>query len=238
MGRRVLVTGAGRGLGFALTALHLAAGDEVYAYEYALSDELEALKMSHAGRLHIYKCDIGSTQSVENAMSALVEKGGQLDIIYNVAGLYIQGEREKGLAQTDLDDGMDMYNVNGVGLLRVCKAAFPLIGKGTLVVNITSEAGSITACDRAFEYMYCISKAAANMASKLLSNELHPLGARVICINPGWMQTQIGGERAADSPGSIPPEKSAKDILGIVGRIDKIPHSHMFMWHHGTLLPW
>jgi NAD(P)-dependent dehydrogenase (short-subunit alcohol dehydrogenase family) len=237
MSKLILTTGAGRGLGFAVASRHLAEGDEVYAWEYALTPELTALAEKHKNKLHVHRCDIGSTAGVNEAAAESLAAGRKLDVIYNVAGLY-QHDARVGLAETDIDSGLHMYDVNGLGGLRVCKALLPLIGKGTVVANITSEAGSITNCYRSYEYVYCISKAAANMAARLLSNELHPRGARVLCFHPGWLRTQMGGERAAASEFSITPEKSAEDITGIVARIDEIPPSWMFMQHDGQLLPW
>jgi NAD(P)-dependent dehydrogenase (short-subunit alcohol dehydrogenase family) len=133
---------------------------------------------------------------------------------------------------------MDTKNVNGVGLLRICKAVFGLIGKGTVIANITSEAGSITNCYRSAEYMYSISKAAANMASKILSNEVYPLGARVICFHPGWLRTQMGGIDAKTSERGVEPADSAEQIIDKVINIDKIPASWIFMEQTGALLPW
>ena len=236
MNRLALITGTGQGLGFALAEKHLSLGDEVYALTRRSTDQLTGLA-KRSGKLHVHCCDIASTQSVQAAMAALLARGQRLDFLYNVAGLYGQQDRVP-LADTDLDEGLHMLDVNGVGLLRVTKAALPLIGKGSLVVNITSEAGIITNCYRSYEYMYCVSKAAANMASKLRSNELHPLGARVICIHPGWLRTQIGGERAKGSPYAIEAAKSAEDIVGIATRIEEIPPSWLFMQHDGALLPW
>jgi len=236
MNRLALITGAGQGLGFALAEKHLALGDEVYALTRRHTEQLTNLARQ-SERLHVHRCDIASTQSVNEAMAALLARGQRLDFLYNVAGLYAQEDRVS-LADTDLDGGLRMADVNGVGLLRVTKAALPLIGEGSLVVNITSEAGSITNCYRSYEYMYCLSKAAANMASRLLSNELHLVGARVVCIHPGWLRTQIGGERAKNAAHSIEASKSAEDIVGIATRIGDIPPSWLFMQHDGTLLPW
>ncbi len=237
MGKLILVTGAGRGLGYAVAQLHLEAGDEVYALEYDPTDELRALETTYKDRLHTRQCDIGNTASVNKATAELVSRGQKLDILYNVAALYSEADRV-GLAETDLDGGLRMYDVNGVGLLRVCKAVFSLIGEGTLVANITSEAGSITNCYRSCEYIYCISKAAANMASKLLCNEIYPLGGRVVCFHPGWLRTCMGGKRAAASEHSITALASARGIVGITTRIEEIPPSWLFMQHDSTLLPW
>jgi len=235
LSKLALITGAGQGLGFALTEKHLALGHEVYALAHRPTEQLTGLKQNN--KLHIACCDIADTASVNAAMVGPLGRGQQLDFLYNVAGLYGAKDRVS-LAETDLDAGLPMYDVNGVGLLRITKAALPLMGKGSLVVNITSESGSITNCYRSYEYMYCLSKAAANMATRLLSNELHPLGARVIAIHPGWLRTQIGGERAKDSPHAIEAAHSAENIVGIATHIDEIPPAWQFMWHDGALIPW
>jgi NAD(P)-dependent dehydrogenase (short-subunit alcohol dehydrogenase family) len=76
------------------------------------------------------------------------------------------------------------------------------------------------------------------MAGKILSNELHPTGARVICVHPGWLRTAMGGPRAAASEFSITAEKAAEDITALVDGIGDIPPSWMYMEHNGDLLPW
>lgn len=237
MNQLIVITGAGRGLGYALAVKHLELGDEVFAMEWMGSDELTALCAQYPHKLHVYSCDISSTESVQAASQELLNRGETLGIIYNVAGIYLQDART-GLFETDLDKGLKMYDINGVGQLRVCKALFPLIAKGTLVANITSEAGSINNCYRDGEYMYCISKAAANMGAKILSNELHPLGARVICFHPGWLRTQIGGANAYASSNSVDPMESAEGIMSVTTQIDSIPHSWMYMDYQRNLLPW
>ena len=236
MNQQILITGAGRGLGFALTEKHLSLGDHVYALEYDIPEELTQLAKEQP-LLTVIACDIGETDSVNAAMAQPLQAGKQLDILYNVAGLYQPWGRMP-LAETDIDASMRMYTVNGVGLLRVTKAALPLIGKGSLIVNVTSEAGSITSSMRPSEYLYCMSKASANMATKILSNELHAQGVRVIAIEPGWMRSHMGGEFAKASPLSIEPATSAEGIMDIAARISEIPPSWMYMQYNGKLLPW
>ncbi len=237
MSRLIVITGAGRGLGLSLAQRHLAQGDRVWALEWKPTEELTALEKSYPEALKWASCDISSTESVNQACAPILAQGETIGILYNVAGIYLQNARH-GLMETDLDEGLPMYDINGVGLLRVCKALFPLLGEGSLVANITSEAGSITNCYRDGEYMYCISKAAANMASKLLSNELYPKGARVICFHPGWLRTQIGGANAYASPNSIDPSESAAGIMSVTDHIDTIPPSWLFMDYQRNLLPW
>jgi len=206
-GRTVIVTGAGRGLGFSITRKHVEMGDRVYAMDCDLTDELKSLAET-SERLSIYYCDTGSTESVAEAARDVLAAGKRLDIIYNVAGIF-RFEDKTGLEHTDLDAGLQMFNVNALGPLRVCRAVWPLIQEGTLVVNISSEAGSIGGSRRKQEYCYCMSKAALNMGSKILSNELWDRSARVISFHPGWLRTRMGGPDAFASKYSVSPDESA-----------------------------
>lgn len=236
MNKTIVVTGAGRGLGYKIVLRHLEMKDYVYAFDRALTDELKQLKEG-TDLLHINQCDISSTESVTNAMQEVLKNGRQINILYNVAGVFSYDDKV-GLAQTDLDRCASMYNINAVGALRVCKAALPLINSGTVIINISSEAGSIGDCWREQEYAYCMSKAALNMGSKIMSNEFLKRGVRILNFHPGWMRTPMGGQPAMESSNSVSPEESAGNIVSIALDIDSIPKNQLYMEHTGKPLPW
>lgn len=236
MGRNIVITGAGRGLGYSIAAKHADMNDNVFALARQRTEELDKLAAS-AGNVRILICDISSTQSVDEAAKEILSEGRQIDILYNVAGVYNPEDRV-GLAGTDLDACMQMYNINAVGAMRVCKALLPLIQKGSLVVNVSSEAGSIGAARRKQEYSYCMSKAALNMGTKILSNELWDRSARIIAIHPGWVRTRMGGPESFKSKYSVSPEESADGIIDIALNIGSIPQDQLFMKHSGEIMPW
>ncbi|MDR0221297.1 MAG: SDR family NAD(P)-dependent oxidoreductase [Lachnospiraceae bacterium] len=236
MDKSVIITGAGAGLGFALVKQHIGRGDRVYALDLSIFDELHSLACDHAN-LHIFPCDIASTASVAAAVAEVFAKEERIDFLYNNAGIFLKNSH-CGLLETDIDADMAMMQVNAAGLLRVCKAVCPRLLAGSMVVNITSEAGSIGACWREGAYMYAMSKAAANMASMTLQNELKAKGVRVICFHPGWVRSRMGGERAAADPSSVSPDESAADIVGYATQPETIPEGVYFMEHTGKPLPW
>jgi NAD(P)-dependent dehydrogenase (short-subunit alcohol dehydrogenase family) len=236
MDQSVAVTGAGQGLGFSLVKRHIERGDRVYAFEMNITDQLRKCAREQ-DKLHIYQCDLASTPSVEAAAADMLAKEERIDFLYNNAGIF-RFEDRCGLADTDIDAGMVMMEVNAAGLLRMCKAAIPKLGAGSVVVNITSESGSIGDCYRDVEYMYGMSKAAANMASMILQNEVKKCGTRVICIHPGWLRSAMGGKAAAESPYSVSPDESAENIVRIALEIDKLPEDVYFVEHTGKPLPW
>lgn len=236
MNKTIVVTGAGRGLGYSVVAQHLEMKDNVYAYDYVLTDELKKLA-EESELLKIHICDISSTDSVAKATQEVLDEGKQIDILYNIAGVF-RFEDKVGLAETDLDLCASMYNINAVGALRVVKAVLPLLKSGSVIINISSEAGSIGNCWRDKEYSYCMSKAALNMGAKIMSNELAKDSVRIINLHPGWMRTAMGGERARASSSSVSPEESARDIVGIALDIDNIPKDLLYMEHTRKPLPW
>ncbi|MDR3337394.1 MAG: SDR family NAD(P)-dependent oxidoreductase [Treponema sp.] len=236
MNKVVVVTGVGRGLGFAVAKKHLQQNDVVYGLEFQITGELKKVE-SENPNLHVSQCDLGDDESVKKAVQNLLASEKKVDIIYSVAGIFAYHD-DKGLARTDSETCIKNYNVNTLGTLRLGREIWPLIGKGALVVIISSEAGSIGATRRKAEYAYCMSKAAVNMLGKLLSNELWEKEARVVMFHPGWLRTQMGGDRAKQSSNSIEPEQSAEDIVNIALNIDKYPGDQLYMTHKGDILPW
>ena len=95
----------------------------------------------------------------------------------------------------------------------VLKYALPLIRKGKkkLIINVSSEAGSIQNAWRKSEYAYCMSKAALNMSSQILQNDLKDEGLKVVALHPGWFSSDMGG---ADAP--ITPVEAAKDAVNLI----------------------
>jgi NAD(P)-dependent dehydrogenase (short-subunit alcohol dehydrogenase family) len=236
MNKVIVVTGAGRGLGHSVVKRHLELQDTIYAFDYQITDALKALAESHK-TLKIYRCDISSDKDVVESTKGILQAEKRVDIIYNVAGIF-KFEGRVGLAETDMDLCLLMYNINALGAMRICKSLWPLLQKGSLVMNVSSESGSIGAARRTQEYGYGMSKAAMNMGAKLLSNELWTKEARVMNIHPGWLRTEMGGPDAFKSDRSVSPDESAENIVNIALHIDKIPRDQMFMQHTGEILPW
>ena len=236
MSRIIAITGAGRGLGYSFAKRHLELVDVVYAFYNQTPGALEALARKYK-TLKSYKCNIASDAEVSAAAGELLAAEKRVDIIYNAAGVF-WFEGRVSLAETDMDLCMQMFNINALGALRIGKALFPLLQKGSVVVNISSEAGSIGAARRKEEYGYTMSKAAMNMGTKILSNELWEKGARVMSFHPGWMKTDMGGPDAFKSDRAFSPDVSAENIINIILNIDTIPRDQMYMTHTVEILPW
>lgn len=204
MNQYVLITGTGRemALGFNFVRRYLEQGDHVIATVRKPSEALEKLQTQWPDTLHIQLMDIGSTESVNAAVAAVAEYAPRMDLIINNA-VTTSPDTNKELEDFDLDTVMPALNVATVGPLRVIKAFLPLLKKSdnALIVNISSEAGSIGACYRSTYIDYGMAKAALNMATKTLYNKFKDdPKINIITVHPGWMRTNVGNAKAPFDP--------------------------------------
>ena len=216
MKKSVLVTGADAGLGLSLVKRFLQGGFVVFAGVYRSSVSLNALTEEYGNSLVFIPLDVADMDSVCEAAQQVAKQTNTLDIAINNAAIHLN-DTKGALEQLDLgNEGLQLtVNVNAFGPLRVVQQFLTLLENGSqkLVINISSEAGSIADCRRENQFAYCMSKAALNMQSKILQNYLGPRGFKVLAVHPGWMRTNMGGPNAA-----ISPDESAEGIFKLALR--------------------
>lgn len=189
-----MVTGAGKacGLGFNLVLRYLEAGDNVAATIRKPCPELDKLKEEYGDKLTILTMDISDTDSVDSAASELSDKMDHLDLLINNA-VAVSPDCDKGFFDADLDYIARTVDISAVGPMRVIKTFFPFLDRseGTaLIMNISSEAGSISKCYRTNMIDYGMAKAALNMATMNLYNTLKDKkSVNIFCVHPGWIRT-------------------------------------------------
>lgn len=204
MGQNVLITGSGRemALGFNLVRRYLMAGDRVFASARKESAALNALKNEYPETLTIIIMDIGDTQSVREGISQVAAVVDHLDLLINNA-VTTAPDCGENVLKADPDAMAPAFNVGAVGPLRVIQACYPLLQKSeaALIVNISSEAGSIGACYRTNLTDYAMTKASVNMMTKTIANAIRDeKNVNIICIHPGWMRTNEGNAEAPLEP--------------------------------------
>jgi len=214
MQRTALVTGADRGLGLALVEGLLDRGWRVFAGQYMAEwPALGELAERHAKALATVPLDVGAKASVQAAAAAVTREAGHLDLIISNAGVSSPAMKCPISEPQDYEEMHRLYDVNTLGSLRVVEAFLPLMAQGELkrLCFVSSEAGSITMARRTSWYSYCMSKAALNMAVKIMFNDLHPDGYTFRLYHPGWMRTYMSGTKgtAAD----LEPEEAAAKAL-------------------------
>lgn len=233
MSDNILITGANRGLGLALTEQLLRAGHSVHALNRHDSPGIADLLEKYPTRLTCYSCDVTDETSIRQALEQVAARTGSLDIILNNAAVHLDQARLP-LESVDFSVYLPAFQANTVGPLMVIKYALPLVRKGVrkLIVNFSSEAGSIGSCWRKSEYSYCMTKAALNMGSRILQNYLKDEGIRVLALHPGWFTSDMGGENAP-----ITPVQAAEPIVKLLFTPIS-PAAPMFVDWNGETLEW
>ncbi|GAE29731.1 SDR family oxidoreductase [Halalkalibacter hemicellulosilyticus] len=230
----VFITGGARGLGLELSKKYLEEGFRVFAgirQSTRMTDQLENL---YPKQYKVIQVDVSDDQSVKAAAIKVKKQIEQLDIVINNAAVRFK-ETLFPLPEIDINTSIKAFNINTLGPLRVAKYFADLIKKGEVKVwvNISSEAGSIANCQRKSEFDYCMSKAALNMQSALLQNEWKEDQVKVLAIHPGWMKTDMGGERAPLSP-----RESAQSIYKTINQNKGKIEESIFIDYEGIPYPW
>ena len=223
----LLITGANRGIGLEFVRSFAADGWEVHACcrHPEKAKDLKAIE----GAVTRHKLDV--TDGLQVASLAREMADTPLDILINNAGL---GGSREAFGETDYDEWVDVLKVNSLAPMRMAERFVEHVEKSErkLIVNVSSRMGSIGGTERGGSYVYRSSKAALNMITKGLSNELAPRGITVIAFHPGWVQTEMGGEGAEID--------TAESVAGMRKVIDGITPAETgsFLNYDGSPLPW
>jgi len=233
MTSRVLVTGASRGFGAALSEAFAERGATVFAGVQGASPGLDPIARRYPSLVIPVELDVASTGSVAEAARRVSERCDALDLVINNAAIR-SATVENPIETIDFEEAARTFEVNTIGPLRVVQMFLPLLRKGTspMLVNVSSEAGSIGQCGRDREFDYCMSKAALNMMSMLLTNYLKD-SVRVLAVHPGWMRTDMGGPHAESDPG-----EAARATLSLIEKEQKNRRGAPFLDRTGRPLVW
>jgi NAD(P)-dependent dehydrogenase (short-subunit alcohol dehydrogenase family) len=213
----ILITGANRGLGLAMTERFLSLEHRVFVISRHESDALKDLKKGRENQLQYYPGDVADETSVQKAIAAVSKQTANLDILINNAAVHLDPQRLP-LEEVDFSVYLPTFQVNTVGPLVVTRHALPLLRKGgkKLICHISSEAGSINDAWRKSEYAYCTSKSALNMASRIMQNALKDEGIKVLALHPGWFRSDMGTQEAP-----ISTEEAARNVVNVIlGPVD------------------
>lgn len=218
--RRILVTGANRGIGFELCRQLSERGDEVIAVCRTSSAELQSLNLRV-----IEDIDVSFDDSVHSLRDQLA--GERLDWLINNAGMLAV----ETIDNLNFETIEQQFRVNAMGPLRVTASLSGNLSEGSKVGIITSRMGSIDDNTSGSYYGYRMSKAAVNMAGMSLAHDLRDQGIAVALLHPGMVATEMTGGQG------IPPAESAAGLIQRMDELD-ITRSGSF-WHaNGELLPW
>ncbi len=233
--KRILITGANRGIGLELTKQYLLQGNFIYACcrDTNKANELQSLQLQYKGRIEILSLDVEDEVSVKSCFDELERNQKCIDLLFNNAGIIDWSKLEE-VTSSSVEQ---VYKVNLLGALLVTRNAVSCLQLSTspLIINLSSRLGSIhlrgdTQLGGAIAYQ--CSKAALNMLTRQTSIDLKPFNIRVISQSPGWVKTEMGGQEA-----KYHVEEAVSMMLHA---LEKLPHDKtgIFIGEDGEPIPW
>jgi NAD(P)-dependent dehydrogenase (short-subunit alcohol dehydrogenase family) len=227
--KTVLITGAGRGIGFALAQTYLQQGDRVIA-TYRTPEALHSLQaLSQQGDLTPVELEVTDTESIE----ALAKHCGDIaiDILINNAGVF--GGEEQSLTHLNTEAWKQTLAINTIAPIELTLSLLPnlRLANRAKVISISSMMASLKR-NQPNHYAYRSSKAALNKAMQCLAHDLQSDGVTVCPVHPGWVQTDMGGEQA-----DISVEECVTKMVPMIEKLS-IQDTGKFWQYDGQPMDW
>jgi NAD(P)-dependent dehydrogenase (short-subunit alcohol dehydrogenase family) len=194
------ITGAARGIGFAIAKAALAAGDSVVATGRS-RERLEAVYAPYGQRVLAVELDVAEEAQAETAVAAALARFGRIDVLVNNAGYGQFGLfEENGAGEIERQ-----FATNVFGSFHVTRAVLPAMRRQRSghIFNLSSMGGALGFMGAS---VYCATKFAIEGFSESLAPEVEPFGIRVTIVEPGFFRTDFldgssiryGGRTIAD----------------------------------------
>lgn len=196
--KNILVTGATRGIGRAITEKLLAEGHTVYAVYKESAEQASELAKHHGDKLAIFQANLADKTHVSRLIEEL--KDIQFDSIVNNAGIVYLTKWD----DLDFDEWDETMAVNVTAPVKLVHGLRNNLKDSATIVNIASVDGFCAAFDTV---AYGASKAALMNITKSLAAILGPRGIRVNAIAPGWVETEMIADTMPDESKELTPLK-------------------------------
>lgn len=190
----VVITGATSGIGSATARRFGIAKKRVVLVgrNYQRGEELASEISKMGGNANFFKCDVSDEGQVENLSKMLKKKYGQVDVLFNNAGIMFESKEIENLPEKEWET---TFATNLDGIFYTMKYLKVLITKSRgCVVNNASIAG-MQSYVAGRSYAYSASKAAVIQFTRQMALNYAEEGIRVNCICPGIIDTPILGKR-------------------------------------------
>jgi len=183
MSKNIIITGASRGIGFALATQLTKNGHRVLA----LSRNIASLQEHKLNNLRCMTCDIASENDLKNVQSFVKEQWKHVDIIIHNAGRLLN----KPFSETTTADFLVVYQVNVFAVAELTRLVIPFLKKGSHVVSISSMGGIQGSMKFPGLAAYSSSKGAVITLTELLAEEYKEQGINFNALALGAVQTEM-----------------------------------------------
>lgn len=221
----VVITGANRGIGLALTKLYLTLGMKVVALCRTSSPELNATNAIIIDNVEL--TDISAITTIPARIESQLGNCG-IDYLINNAGIF----QNEALPSLDIKSIQEQFTVNALAPITLSTALLPLLSPNAKIAFITSRMGSISDNSSGAYYGYRMSKAALNAGAVSLARDLYRQGIAVAILHPGFVQTQM-----VNFTGDISADTAAERLARRIDELN-LANSGSFWHSNGDVLPW
>jgi NAD(P)-dependent dehydrogenase (short-subunit alcohol dehydrogenase family) len=239
-GRVALVTGANRGIGFAIAQklARLRMTVLIAARDPSKGEQAAAIIRKEGLDVQYLRLDVTQAASVEAAARTVSQRFSQLDILVNNAA--IASDATLPPSQSSLDNIRKVFETNFFGVIAVTQAMLPLLRRSAAarIVNLTSGLGSLSLQSdpdwpfRVFSILgYNSSKTALNAFTVSLANELRGTSIKVNAASPGASRTDLN-----NNTGTRSPEEGAETPVWLATLPDDGPTGGFFL--DRQVVPW
>ncbi len=238
--RVALVTGANRGIGFAIAEQLARAGLKVIIGARNEKNGREAQKqlVTQGLDVHFTLLDVTDRTSITAAIGRVDDTFRRLDVLVNNAGIMVDAESD--ILELPLTLLHNTLETNSFGPLLLSQGFAPIMSRNQYgrIVNISSSLGALTEIanpESSYANIqspaYRLSKTMLNGITALMARELHKKNILVNAVCPGWVRTDLGGPQAPVSP-----EEAAKTPVWLATLPDDGPTGGFFREHQP--IPW
>jgi NAD(P)-dependent dehydrogenase (short-subunit alcohol dehydrogenase family) len=199
----VLITGASKGIGFALAKHFLKNNFKVIG-----TSRHEKIEQIDHKNFEAIKLDLADSASITKAANKIKSNSSKINILINNAGVGFDLDTFSPEEETF----ENTFAVNVTGTVFFTESILPCLAETGKLINISSKMGSVELCQQTDAVAYRMSKSALNMYSKILANRLHQK-QKVAVVHPGWVRTTIA---KSNVHGRLSAEESATGIYNFV----------------------
>ena len=178
MNKCVLLTGANGGIGKEILISLLENNYEVISLDINNSNIKDM-------NTTFIKCDVSKKEDINNAFNLIKEKTNSLYAVINTIGIF----KMESIIEGNEEHFKKMFDVNFFGVYLLNKIMFPLLNKGSRIINLTSEVARYSI--QPFEAYYNLSKMTLDKYTDVLRRECNYLGIKVIKVQSGSMNTTL-----------------------------------------------
>ena len=241
MSKVALVTGARKGLGLAWVK-ELAKRDYTVYLTARKLEQAEAAARPFSEKVIPIALNVMDENSIAAAVKQVNSEQGRLDVLINNAGVNPKNNPNKEqmegafyLDKLNAEALLPTLHANSIAPLLVIKHFRSLLklAEQPKIINISSWLDSVSNIEWGYHFGYCGSKNLLNMFNKMAANDLKADGVVSVCVNPGWVQTDMGGSKA-----EFTPEESVQNIIENVLERVTLNDSGKFLNHTGEIHPW